>query len=561
MPIKKSKFKIRKIIKVDPKKDIRDLARFNHIMLVLTKHGFGHLLDKLPIKTPRRFIHRKAHPERLRRAFEELGPTFVKLGQILSLRPDLVPKEYVRELGELQDNVPPFPYEQVEEIIKKELKKPINEVFKTFSKEPIASASISQVHKATLHNGKIVAVKVQRPTVRTIMETDIEVMFYVAKILEKHSKKLKEFKPTRIVGEFKRWTEQELNFKIEAKNAKRFYKNFQGSNIVKIPKVYDNYTTKKILTLEFIDGIELHNIKRIKRNKEYNINKIIKNGFDSALTQVFIHGFFHADPHPGNILVLKGNKIGLVDFGIVGHFNKYLKHKSMELFYGLVEEDMDSIVDTFLDMGLVNEKQTDIDSFKEEVKKLIEPLQRSSLKDVEISKVLEDVLDLALKHHVKLPLDFVLFGKTILEIEGVGLQYAPKFKLVENSKPFLEKLISKEFKISNMAKNMLKSLAKYSKFFKEFPDQITSALRKIQQGTIKVDVEDTDIKRLATDIDKSSNRVTYGMLIAAFLITGALLVNVGNPILYGFTIASLICFALALIFAVILFVSIEKEEK
>ena len=541
-------------------REIKDIHRFNHIVLILAQQGFGHLFDKINL---RKLFKRKGaiEPERLRKTLEKLGPTFVKLGQILSLRPDLVRKEYVKELGKLQDEVPPFSYKEVEEIIKKELHKPINKLFSSFSKKPIASASISQVHKARLRNGMTVAVKVQRPDSKEIMDTDIEIMFYIAKLLEKHSEKIRRYKPVKIVQEFKKWTDKELDFRIEAKNAKRFYKNFKGNNKVKIPKVFDRYSSKRVLTLEFIDGIELHNIGKVKGKRGYDIKEIIKNGFDLILTQVFIDGFFHADPHPGNILVLKGNKIGLVDFGIVGYFDENLKRKSIELFYGLVEEDMDAIVDTFLDMGLIKEGETNIESFKNDVRKVIEPLQKSSLKDVKISYVLEEVLDIALRHRVKMPVDFVLFGKALVEIEGVALEYDPDFKFVESSKPFIEKLIKKEIKPVNMAKDLMKNLLKYGKLFRELPDKLDAALTRIQKGSVKVDIEDTDIKRLGSDIDKSSNRLTYGIIIAAFLVTGALLASVGKPVLGGFSLVSLICFGMALIFAIFLFVSIKKEGK
>jgi len=545
------------------KKEVKDINRFNHIIFILGQEGFGYLFDKVNIGKffRKKEAKEKYKPERLRKALERLGPTFIKLGQILSLRPDLLPKEYIRELGNLQDKVPPFPYNKVEKIIKEELGKPIDKLFSEFSKEPIASASISQVHKAKLKNGMMVAVKVQRPKVKDVMETDIEIMFYIAKLLEKHSKKIGKFKPMKIVEEFKKWTEREIDFRIEADNAKRFYKNFRGSRIVKIPKVFNKYSSRKVLTTEFIDGIELHNISKIKGKKGYNIRKIMKNGFDSILTQVFIHGVFHADPHPGNILVLKGNKIALVDFGIVGYFDDELKRKSIELFYGIVEEDMDAIINTFLHMGLVGEEETDIEEFKRDVKEIIDPLQRSELKDVKISYILEEVLDIAFKHKVKMPLDFVLFGKAIVEIEGIGLEYEPDFRFVDNAKPFLEKLIKREVKISNMAKNLKKNMAKYSRFFSELPDQISSALRRIQKGTVKVDVEDTDVKRLGRDIDRSSNRLTYGMVIAAFLITGALLINMGRPVFYGYSLISVICFVMAFIFLISLFVSIMREGK
>jgi len=549
-------------MKLDPKKDIRDLIRFNKIMLILTQQGFGYLFDKIRPKgiSTKKKIKEKTNPRRLRITLEKLGPTFVKLGQILSIRPDLLPKEYTRELSNLQDRVPPFPYSKVEKIIEKELHKPINKLFSYFSKEPIASASVAQVHKAKLKNGTTVAVKVQRPNVKEIMSTDIEIMFYIAKLLEKHYKRIRKYSPVGIVGEFKDWTHDELNFKTEAKNAKKFYKNFKNSDKVKIPKVFGKYSTKKVLTLEYIDGIELHNLGKIKNKKGYKIKEIMKNGFDAILIQVFEHGFFYADPHPGNILVLKENKIAFVDFGIVGHFDNYLKKKSVELFYSFMEGDIDSMVGIFLDIGSIGKRKINIESFKEDVSKVVEPLQKSSLKEAKLMKAIEEVFDIALEHHIKPPVDFALFIKTIVELEGIGLEYVPNFKFIDNAKPFIEKLIKKDIKLPIMAKNLMKNLTKYSKLFKGLPDQLSSALRKIQKGTVKVDIEDTDIKRLATDIDKSSNRLTYGIIIAAFLITGALLVNIGKTIFYDFPLISLICFTMALIFAILLFISIQKEE-
>ncbi len=548
-------------MKLDPKKDIRDLARFNKIMLIVTQQGFGHIFDKVKKPFKKRELREKLNPKRLRKTLEKLGPTFVKLGQILSIRPDLLPKEYIEELGGLQDEVPSFPYKKAEKIIEKELHKPINKLFSEFSKEPIASASISQVYKAKLKNGRIVAVKVQRPNAEEIMRTDIEIMLYIAKLLEKHFKKTRKYSPVGIIGEFKEWTHDELNFKTEAKNAKRFYKNFRDSDNVTIPKVFDKYSTRRVLTLEFIDGIELHNLGKLKNKEGYDIEEIMKNGFDAILTQVFIHGFFHADPHPGNILVLKGNKIGFVDFGIVGHFDNYLKQKSIELVYAIIEGDLDSVIDTFLDMGAVGKGKADIESFREEVTDIIDPLRTTTLKDAKLFHIMEEVLDIALKHNLKPPVDVALFGKTLVELEGIGLEYVPDFKFMDSAKPFIEKLIKKELKVPLMAKDLMKNIAKYSRLFKELPDQLSSTLRKIQKGVVKVDIEDTDIKKLATDIDKSSNRMTYGIIIAALLITGALLITIGEPILYDFPLISLICFVIAIVFAIILFVSIGQEGK
>jgi ubiquinone biosynthesis protein len=310
-------------------KEVRDINRLRELITVLFEEGFDFLIAKLRLKhnvpvtkqVKARIEKKKNFPieKRLRLTLERLGPTFIKFGQVLSVRPDLIPKSYIKELENLQDKVPPFPCAIAKQQIKKELGKDINDIFSTFEKKPIASASISQVHKATLKNNKKVAVKIQRPDVRKIMETDIEIMFYVAKLLEKHIPKIKKYHPIQVIEEFSKWTKKELDFKREAINAKRFARNFSTSKTVKIPEIYDEFTTDKLMVMEFIDGIELHNIKQIK-SKKINLKPLIENGFDAILTQVFIHGFFHADPHPGNLIITNDKKIAFVDFGIVGHF-------------------------------------------------------------------------------------------------------------------------------------------------------------------------------------------------------------------------------------------------
>ncbi|MFH1642352.1 MAG: lipopolysaccharide core heptose(II) kinase RfaY [Nanoarchaeota archaeon] len=545
-------------------KQFKDINRLREILTVLGKQGFGYLIDKIRLSSIVKLKRKKERlaPEvRLRLALEKLGPTFIKLGQILSLRPDLIPPEYVKELGNLQDRVPPFSYSKVEEIIKKEFGRPIKSLFQSFDKKPIASASISQVHKAQLKSGETVAVKIQRPDVTKIMNNDIEIMYRIAQLLEKYAPNLKRFNPTKIVEEFQHWTTNELNFITEAQNAKRFYKNFQGDQRVIIPKIFDNYSTKRILTSEFIDGIELHNLGKIKGKRGYDLDKVIKNGLDIALTQIFIHGFFHADPHPGNIMVLKNNKIALIDFGIVGYFNDELKQKSINLFYGIMEEDLDSIVDTFSEMGLMDDKTTDIELFKSDIKKIIEPLQKSSLKDVKVSHVLEKVLAAALYHHIKMPVNFVLFGKTIVEIEGIALEYSPNFKFADSARPFLEKLIKNKFSIKTMPKDFIKSVIKFKRFIQDFPTDATKALKKVQEGKIKVDIEDTDIKRLSLEIDRSSNRLAYGMLIAALIIAGALTINVNMPKILDIPWISFIAYLIAAIMGIVLLYSILNEKK
>jgi|ETNmetMinimDraft_2_1059921.scaffolds.fasta_scaffold06765_3 ubiquinone biosynthesis protein len=547
-------------------RSIRNFKRFEHILNTLLKYELGFIIHKLHLKhhlplhkrlQTKQFEEKNDGPYKIRRVFEELGGAFTKLAQLLSVRPDLIPPDYIIELEKLQDKAKPVPFEDIKEEIEKQLKKPLKEIFPYFKKAPIASASISQVHEAKLKNGQRVAVKVQRPKIRETMEEDISIMFFLANLLEKHIPRLREYSPITIVKEFETWTRQELDFRIEAKHAKRFYYNFKDSRTVKIPKVIDEHTTSKILTLEYIDGTELHDIKKIKK-KHCNIKKAIKNGFDAILTQVFVHGFFHADPHPGNILVSKNSTISFVDFGIVGYFDDELKNKAIGVFYGIIENEPDKIIDALTDMGLSTKEGRS--RFRMDLEDLIRPLQDNSLSDVKVSYVLEDIFELAHKHKVKLPVDLILFGKTFITLEGLALRYYPDFKMVEQSKPFIKKIKKQSF--NQLKEDIINTGWKYKKLIKIIPDKTSGFLNKLEAGSIKVDIEDKDIKNLTSELDKSSNRLTYGMIIASLIIGSALLSYIGKgPMISGLSIFSIAGFFVAILLSIILAISILRENK
>lgn len=545
-------------------KEIKNINRLKQILIVLFENGFGYFVDRIglksliPLRKRVKLRLKKLKPEqRLRITLEKLGPTFVKLGQLLSLRPDILPLSYIKELSKLQDNVIPFGFDEVKKEIETELRKPLKEIFANFEEKPFASASVAQVHKAKLNN-KLVAVKIQRPNVKEIMEEDIQIMSHLVALLEKN-KVLHKYQPLKIIEEFAGWTKKELDFTNEAYNAEKIRNNFKGSNVVVIPAVFRKYTTKRILTLEYIKGIELKDVRKLKE-AGFDIEDIMRIGLDAILTQIFIHGFFHADPHPGNIIITKEGKIAFVDFGIFGKFDEKLRKESIKLFEGIITNDIDEIVDSLLKIGSVK-KGFNEEDFKEEIKNVIKPLQGVVIKDVKISTVLEDVLGIALKYEIRLPLSFVLFGKTIVTLEGVALEYCPNFKIIENSQPFIEKLIKEEFSIRDMAKESMKTFVKFRKFVKEFPEQVTNVLKTLQEGRVKIDIKDSDIKGLSLEIDKSSNRLAYGMIIAALIVAGALVVNVGMPKVFGLPVISFLCFALAGVLGLLLLKSILGERK
>ena len=548
-------------------KKIKDIRRFEQIIGALFKYEFGFIIKSLKLKDhlslqqrlqKERFEETETKPYKIRLLMQELGGAFIKLGQLLSLRPDILPKEYIIELEKLQDEVPPFPFEQVKKEIENEFKKPLNNIFSNFEERPIAAASIAQVHKAKLKTGELVAVKVQRPNIKEIMEHDIDLMFYFANLLEKHFPSLQEYRPVGVVEEFSKWTHRELNFKIEQKNAKIFRSNFENSKTVYIPKVYEEYTTDKILTLEFLDAVELHNIEEVKK-KEINIEKIIKNGFEASLTQIFVHGFFHADPHPGNILVLKNNVISFVDFGIVGYFDEDLKKKCMDLFCGVIENDVDKITQVFLEMGLMEDK--DLTLFKIDLEEIIKPLQTASLNDIKISYVLEEVLGLAHKHKVKFPLDFVLFGKTIVTLEGIALKFNPDFKLVKSSKTFLRKLIKKKTSPKYIYSRLIYQSNKLKDFIINLPEKTNLLLGKAKEADYDLKSIDKDIRTLTVEMDKSSNRVTLGLIITALIIASAFLMPYNQISFLDMPLFSFFGFSLAFFLIILLIASIIKEKR
>jgi len=546
-------------------KEVRDIKRLREILTVLFEEGFDFIIDEIKLKGKVPFTKRvKAKAEkkdhsmekRLRLTLERLGPTFIKFGQVLSVRPDLVPKSYIKELEKLQDKVPALSYDIIKNQIKSELGKDIKDIFTSFDKKPIASASISQVHKATLKDGSVVAVKIQRPNARKTMEIDVEIMEYAAKLLEKHIPQIRKFNPIKIIEEFWNWTQKELDFNKEAMNIRRFARNFAGSKTVKIPRVYPMFTKEKILVMEFIEGIELHNVKQLKK-KRINLKKVIDNGFEAILTQVFVHGFFHADPHPGN-LIITNKKVAFVDFGIVGHFDDNLKSRSIELFYGIISNDSEAVVEAM--KQLCDSQIDDVVELKNEISDVLEELQDTDIRKVKVSRALEEVMDLALSYGFKMPMPFVLFGKTIITLEGIALEYDPQFRIIDSSRPFIEKLMLQRYNPATQFSSLLKDMFKFRRFATEFPERASNALRKIEKGSIRVDIEDSDISRLSSKIARSGNRVAYSMLIAAFLIVGALTVNYGKPLLLNLPLLSFLSFFASLLLSLILLYSILREK-
>ncbi|MHA1830200.1 MAG: ABC1 kinase family protein [Candidatus Helarchaeota archaeon] len=529
-----------------------NIKRLREILIVFFENGFDYLIGKIHLskyipltKRLRLKIKKEAdiHPAvRLRKAFEQLGPSFVKLGQILSLRPDLIPEEYIKEFEKMQDKAPAFSFKKAREIVESELKLPITKLFKKFDNKPIAAASLAQVHKAVLKNNKIVAVKIQRPNIQETIAADISIMLKITTLIEKYLPEFATYRLKDIVTEFAHWTNKELNFKNEELNLKIFRKNFESDKNIIIPKVYSEYSTEKVLVMDFIDGIAISNLEELKRKKR-NIVKALNYAYEAILKQIFEHGIFHGDPHPGNILVLKNNKIAFIDFGIIGRLDEKLKIKALKIFNAIIENDVDTIVKTFISMGLI-EGSIDRVAFTNDIDELVGPLQYYSLKDIEVGKILQNTLNIAFKYKIKVPSALVLFGKTVVTLEGVGLRYNPNFRLIEQSKPILKRIVQRSHEPKKILKKVKKRATFYAELIEELPEYTSELFEKIKSGTLKIDIEDKDVRSLSLELEHSSGNLSLGLIVASLIVGASLLIRAGfvNTAFFGLGIAAILSF-------------------
>ena len=549
------------------KREVTDFKRLKQILNVLFKYEFGYLIKSIRLGPVFAFHkHAKKHgskkvsgnPQRLRLAFEELGGTFIKLGQLLSLRPDLVTKEYSEEFSKLQDEVKPFPFNHAKRIIESELGRPIGKLFKRFNQNPIASASIGQVYEAWLKSGERIAVKVKRPNINKLIYTDIHLLSYLAKLIKQHHP-LSIVDPIEIVKEFQKYTIKELDYVREGKVIEKFYSNFKDDKITKIPKVYWDYTTNNVLTMEFIDGIKVSDIKKLDR-LGYNKKKIAKNLADSLMKQVFIHGFFHADPHPGNILVLKNNHIALLDFGINGHLDEQLKERSSEMLLAMIGGDVNKAADSLVDLGFIDQP-IDMPALKNDLEELFDDYKDKAAKYIKISKAFSEIITIAKKYNIKLPVNFILLGKEMVTAESTCALLDPDVNFAEISQPTVRKLIYIRSSPAYLIKKTLKYSSKLDKFFTSLPDQMEAFLIHERDSDKVTRQMDYDIKSLTFEMNRFSYRFVFGIVFVGLVIGGAMLMQYGDEKILSIPKYSFGYFAIAIFVLLVLLGSFFRQKR
>lgn len=538
-------------------RNIRSLKRYRQVLGTLIKYGFGHIVDQLNIDyylelgkrivslgTASRDIERLAQPERLRLAFEELGPTFIKLGQLLSTRPDVVPNDYIEELQKLQDRVPTVETEQILGQVHLELGRPVEELFTHFETTPLATASIAQVHRGTLKTGEQVVFKIRRPGIETIIETDIDILMGLAYLVDKHLPGGEMYDPIGLVKEFRRTITRELDFSREGRTIDRFSANFAENETVRIPKVFWEFSGRSVLTLEYISGIKISQVDALQQ-AGYDLKEIAKTGATIFLQQVFEHGFFHADPHPGNLHILPNNVICIFDFGMVGRLDDDLKLQLTELLLSVLKRDVDHIISQLLYSGeLVDE--SNIKSLKRDLSEFIDDYYDILLQDLKVGKMLIDFIEILTEYQIKFPSNLMLLARALIAIEGIGRQLDPEFNMINHLQPFTEKIVKERYSPASIAKELTKTAHSYQALSKSLPRDIKEFINRVNRNKFKIDLEHRGFERLITDIDKSTNRISFSMVIAALIIGSSIIMQTDKgPILFGFPMLGLLGYTVA----------------
>jgi len=550
----------------------RHLNRYRHILTVLFKYGFGDLVDILKIeqyleiglqmisRKRREQVEKLSRAERVRMVMEELGPTFIKLGQILSTRPDLIPVEFIQELSKLQDNVPSFPYPEARQIIESEIGRPLEDIFQHFENTPLAAASIGQVHRAQLKDGEEVVVKVQRPGIRKIIEVDLEIMLHLASLMERHLEELQVHRPVRIVQEFARTLEKEIDYTIETSHIERFARQSMDDSTVYVPKVFRDTTTERILTMEYIDGIKASEIDRIER--EGLDRKIITaRGADLILRQIFDHGFFHADPHPGNIFVLPDNVICYIDFGMMGSIDRQTREDFADLIHTVVHHDESMATQMLLKLTEYDEKP-DVRVLERDLTEFIGQHLYVPLKDLQMEKLLHQLLKILSRHRLQIPQNLFLMMKALATVEGIGLLLDPDFEMIKQTIPFIQRVKMARYHPKRMANDIIRSGVEFVKLMQEIPGETREILEQMKQGKIKMEFEHKGLEPMLSTYDQISNRIAFAIVIAALIIGSALIVlSKTPPFLFGISFIGIIGFLAAALMGLWLLIAILKKGK
>jgi ubiquinone biosynthesis protein len=563
-------FSIRKIGAIG--RTYRHFNRYQRIIRILFKYGFDDLVEGLRIdqyletglkminRKPREEIEKHSRPERFRMVLEELGPTFIKLGQVLSTRPDLISPEYLDELAELQDNVPPFSFAEVNEIFLAETGQKPNELFQEFDEQPIAAASIGQVHRGRLQDGNEVVIKVQRPNIENIIAVDLEILAYLASLMEQYLEELQGHQPSVVIDEFARSLSLEIDYTVELANIQRFARHFEGNKTIYVPLVYSDLSTERILTMEYIAGVKISKVDAL-RSQGYDLHLIAERGANLVMEQIFVHGFFHGDPHPGNIFILPDNVTCFLDFGMMGRLSRKDREDFTDLMLSIVTKNDHKITDGVLSIT-TQFGEIDHEALSRDLAELLDRYMYLPLKDLQAGKILKELLGLVQRHKLSIKPNLYLMIKALTTIEGVVLMLDRDLEIIKLAEPFIKKVKTARLRPDRFAEEIGETGGEYLKLFRQIPEGARDLLRQLRGGKMKLEFEHRGLGRLTKVLDQVSNRIAFAIVLAAQIIGSSLIILSDIPPRWnGIPIIGLAGFLVAGVMGFWLLVSIIRHGR
>ncbi len=561
---------------------ISNLKRFGVITRLMVKHGLGDILDRILSRTktsarvendgPVMARTLYPSPQRIRLVLEELGPSFIKLGQLMSTRADVFPPEYIRELKKLQDQVPPIPFEEIKAVIEKELKRPVADIFVSIEEDALAAASVAQVHMAELDEDRRVVVKVIRPGIDKKIREDIRLMYYFAEKIENSVEIGQIIGFVDLVKEFERSIFRELDMYIEAGNIERFAYNFKDSDELYIPKVYWDYISRSVLVMEHIEGVKMDQVEEI-RASGIDPKEIAMIGLRSFSRQLMEFGLFHADPHPGNTVVMYDGRVSLLDFGIIGYLDEETMLQLANVFLGYAEHDYNLVMEALEDAGLINEATVNLKNFRNDLKDISEPFYGRTLQTISVRDVYEQVMQLLVKYRIRLPRDLMLLMKTFIQTEALGKILGSDASLLEVTRPYAKKLLQRGLDAQKLVHNLSREIHSTHSYLKVFPKLLHDFLKGLASGKRPIEIRHRGLQEISARMERGMNRLTVGLVISASLIAGSLVLNSSQKLLeftidfYGShtisitAVLGLLGYSLATILGFWLIISIFRARK
>jgi ubiquinone biosynthesis protein len=550
----------------------KHLKRYGQIASLLVRHGRGDLVrranlqetlagplpDEDPALATREEQARQA--ESLASDLERLGPTFVKLGQLLSSRVDLLPPPYLEALARLQDQVAPFPYEDVERIVSEELGVRLSKAFREFDPEPMAAASLSQVHRATMRDGRLVAVKVQRPEIRAIIRDDLEALGELATFLDDHSHRAHRYRLADMLEEFRRSLLRELDFRNEARNLETLRENLAEFETIVVPAPVTDYSTSRVLTMELVRGRKVTSLSTLSL-MDLDRQALSDDVFRAYLKQILVDGFFHSDPHPGNVFITDDGKLALIDLGQVSTLSPEVRERLVKLMLAVGEGDSGEVASTLLDLS-EPERDADTRAFRDAVAEMVILSEGRSTSEIAFGAVVLGLVSLAAEHHIRPPSDLTMIGKTLLNLDEVGRTLDPDLEPNAMIRRHAAELMERQVTSSLRPGNLFKAAMEANELLQRMPQRLNRIMGLVADNEIRVHVDAIDEAKLIAGLDKIANRITLGLLIAALILGAALMIRVeAGPTVLGYPALALALFLVAAVAGITLSVKIVMKDR